>query len=82
MISRFTVTTQSVQVISEADDEVIQSCLKPNDGQEDTDSAPSTQAPPIDLYQVKDHLVKVFGHLLSKEELINGKAHVHQQLKC
>ena len=78
--------TRSIQVISEADDEVIQSCLKPSDEQEDTDySAPSTKAPPIDLYQVKDHLVKVFGHLLSREELINGKAHVHcpfQQLNC
>ena len=46
MIFRFIVTTQSVQVISEADDEVIQSCLKLSNGQEDTDSAPSTQAPP------------------------------------
>lgn len=59
-------------VIADTDDEVIQSCLKPVDGQEDTDSAASTRAPPIDLYQVKDHLVKVFGHLLSREELINA----------
>ena len=64
-----------MQVITETDDEVIQSCIKPTEGEEDTDSAPSTRAPPIDLYQVKDHLVKVFGHLLSREELINGKAH-------
>ena len=63
-------------MIADTDDEVIQSCLKPVDEQEDTDSAPSTRAPPIDLYQVKDHLVKVFGHLLSREELINGKVHV------
>lgn len=60
-------------MIADTDDEVIQSCLKPTDGQEETDSAPSTRAPPIDLYQVKDHLVKVFGHLLSRDELLNGK---------
>ena len=56
------------------DDEVIQSCLKPSEEQDEADSAaPPTSSSPIDIYKVKDHLMKIFGHLLSREELVNGK---------
>ena len=27
----------------------------------------------VDIVQVKNHLMRVFGYLLSKEELMNGK---------
>ena len=57
-------------MITDADDEVIRSCTRTREGTDETDSSTRT----IDLNQVKDHLVKVFGHLLSREELVNCKA--------
>ena len=56
-------------MISQADEEVIGHCVQQREGTEDTDSG----SPAVDVAQVKDHLMKVFGHLLQKDELMKSK---------
>ena len=55
-------------MISQADEEVIGQCVQRREGTEDTDSG----AAAVDVAQVKDHLMKVFGHLLQKDELMKS----------
>lgn len=48
---------------------MIGQCVQQRNVTEDTDSG----SPAVDVGQVKDHLMKVFGHLLQKDELMKSK---------
>ena len=50
---------------------MIGQCVQRREGTEETDSGSLA----VDVVQVKDHLMKVFGHLLQKDELVNSKTY-------